>query len=125
MKVLLTLLLLGWLGVSVWFIGTEVVAVRTCYTAYNKDLDDLAFRSHADKTVFCQATYDKIVALTSCMQGADQTIPTAVREQYAPVSRELERLLGYRGKAITDLEADHDVNCADHPDTMFTAPAPL
>jgi hypothetical protein len=119
--ILLSLVVL--VSTSVFIIAANTS--RNCYIAAQKDLDASAFQSNAypdSKGVQCTASYNTIITLGSCIDGAHALVPAFARSQLVPLVDRTVSWIRYGSNDAAALRVSHDGDCEQYPDAMFIPP---
>ncbi len=98
---------------------------RNCYIASQKELDAAAFQSNAypdSKGTQCLITYETLTTLGACIDASHRRIPSSLASSFVSLSDQLVAWIRYGTRDVAALRVDHDLECADHADSMFVAP---
>lgn len=104
--------------------GTYMTAERACFSAGQKNMDDLEVRfrtqNYSDEQ-YCRLTYSTLDELNSCVSKAKKTIPKGFQflEKFV---EDFETMSQYRTKSIIAMQNEHDGLCVRFPDFLFTQP---
>ncbi len=125
MKVFITLVILGILGIGIRYGFLLRQTARACNAVYQESLDTIAAQSQtvlADNKTSCINSYSLLTEWDACLTKGKDVVPDTLLPVVDPVVSNVMLFFREKRKDMTVLKKEHDVRCKGYTELIFFPP---